>query len=117
MVAERNLHVICCVDWIVDLRLEGGDKGGEMWSGERAGAGGRPCHQPYGPLYYAGAQAASPAGDGRLSGKTLKANGIMGVTVGLGVLHAWYGVRFSARVICTPNWCLTRMFPGVVSFS
>ena len=27
---EHNLDVIKCADWIIDLGLEGGDKGGEI---------------------------------------------------------------------------------------
>lgn len=30
VVIEYNLDVICCVDWVLDLGLEGGDKGGEI---------------------------------------------------------------------------------------
>lgn len=30
MATERNLDVIRCADWIVDLGPEGGDKGGEI---------------------------------------------------------------------------------------
>ena len=30
VVIEHNLDVIKCADWIIDLGLEGGDKGGEI---------------------------------------------------------------------------------------
>ncbi len=30
IIIEHNLHVIKCADWVIDLGLEGGDKGGEL---------------------------------------------------------------------------------------